>query len=57
MIECAIGEADGVMAIFTGICALNMIGRFTNGNGAVMATATGAIHFGMVDPGNRRPGC
>ena len=33
-----------------------MVGRFTQRDGTVMATDTGALNFGMIHPYNGRPG-
>ena len=33
-----------------------VVGRFTQRDGTVMATDTGALNFGMIHPYNGRPG-
>lgn len=47
------GKAGGVMTVFTGITALNMVRGFAQRNTAVVAAVTGAIHLGVIDTGHR----
>ncbi len=43
----------GVVAIVTGITALNMIGRFTRCSAAVMTANAGALNFGVIHTTHR----
>ena len=50
VIERGPSKRIGIVAIVTGIAALDMVRRFTRCHAAVMARNTGALNFSMVYP-------
>ena len=55
MIEGGIGKISGVVAILTGIAALDMVGGFTRCSGAVVAADATALNFGVIHLTDRVP--
>ncbi len=53
VIECGTRKGIGVVAIVTGITALDMVRGFTRCSTAVMTADTAALNFGVIHPAYR----